>query len=109
MNDLQELLNNPFRSGGSGRDYLPIIIAVLIIVALLIVWAIYLRKKPHRSERGVLYSGDPSSGSQGGRRRRRRKRHRNPTLAETGGLPPPRVPSPSPESQRYGSQSQHHP
>jgi hypothetical protein len=84
------------RTGGfSGPDSLRtnagVMIAVLGVVLLIAGWAVFLRKPARRRERGRLVDAaprEPESGSKGGRRRRRRMhRGRNPTLAETGGLP----------------------
>jgi hypothetical protein len=94
----------------SGLDYgtrqtlsgtAPIIIAAGTIAALVVIWAIYLRKPARRRERGLLVESPSSSkaggsdsetGERSGRRRKRRRRDghrtRNPTVAETGGLPP---------------------
>lgn len=68
-----------------------VIIVVLGLAALLVGWAVFLRKPARRRERGRLVEAPPSENSSGGgRRRRRRSRHRarNPTRAEVGGLPP---------------------
>jgi hypothetical protein len=67
-------------------------ITVIVIgglTALLILWAVFIRKSPKERQRGRLV--DAPAGGSGGRRRRRRKdkqRGRNPTRAEVGGLPP---------------------
>ncbi len=94
------------------RETILILVAAGVICAALLVWAMYLRKRPkelHGSR--VLAEPDQKSkrtGSSGRRRhRKRRPTHpdnfgRNPTLAETGGLPPPRsdeAPSPTTASQ----------
>jgi hypothetical protein len=93
--------------GGLGVLFL----AVGAIVLCFLVWAIFIRKR--RDERARRYSYGSSSrssgssvngagreisdgsGRSGKRRRRRRHRRVNPTLAETGGLPPPRTDMPS--------------
>lgn len=78
---------------------LPVIAAALVVLAVLLLWAVFLRKPARRRERGRLIeqkSSAPKARSEGesgrssGRRRRRRESHRprNPTLSETGGLPP---------------------
>ena len=79
---------------------MPVVAAVLVLICILLAWALFFRKPQGRRERGRLIDakpsshsasvGDSGSGSRSGRRRRRRekKRPRNPTLAETGGLPP---------------------
>lgn len=83
----------------------PVIVAALAILFALIIWAVFFRKPASTrdrgrvlveksSRRGASRSGarsdsDSGSGSGSGRRRRRRgSARRNPTLAETGGLPP---------------------
>lgn len=61
-------------------------IAGLLVLALGLVWAVFFRKSDRQKARGVITE---TKGS--GRRRRRRSsknRPRNPTLADTGGLPP---------------------
>lgn len=76
----------------------PVVAAVVLLMALLLVWAVYFRKPQGRRERGRLLEGKQGahvsskgdSESKSGRRRRRRRerqRPRNSTLAETGGLP----------------------
>jgi hypothetical protein len=82
---------------------LPLAAIGLIILAVLI-WAVFFRKtknqysnwghalaRAHRSAR----DGAASSSPQRRRRRRREHRPRNPTLAETGGLPPLRTQPPA--------------
>lgn len=90
---------------GSSRQILggtmPVIAAVLALICILLVWAVFIRKPSGRRERGQLIeskhkkssssrssSSSDSEGKSGRRRRRREKKRRNPTLAETGGLPP---------------------
>jgi hypothetical protein len=60
--------------------------AGLAVLGLGLIWAVFFRKSDKQKARGVITE---SKGS--GRRRRRRRskdRPRNPTLANTGGLPP---------------------
>jgi hypothetical protein len=62
------------------------IVAGLAVLGLGLIWAVFFRKSDKQKARGVITE---SKGS--GRRRRRRRskdRPRNPTLADTGGLPP---------------------
>lgn len=73
-----------------------------VITVLALIWAIFIRKREDESSRRYSYprvgnvSGDAISKHDDAaplrkRRRKRRRRHRrNPTLAETGGLPPVR-------------------
>jgi len=60
-------------------------VAGLLVLAIGVIWAVFFRKSDKQKARGVITE---SKGS--GRRRRRRHskdRPRNPTLADTGGLP----------------------
>lgn len=92
----------PGTLNGPSRDLLggvfPVLASVLVLICGLLVWAVFFRKSTGRRERGRLLDGRPAprssssadSGSKSSRRRRRREkqRPRNPTLSETGGLPP---------------------
>jgi hypothetical protein len=71
------------------------------LAAAVFVWAVAIRKRrptdPHLRvlEPGPIRDEGSKDGHRRHRRRRRRRRdgsrdHRNPTLQETGGLPPPR-------------------
>jgi hypothetical protein len=72
------------------RGVLPIIIVVAAVVVALVIWAVFIRKSPRYRQKGALLEGEAEES--GGRRRRRRRRRdhrtRNPTRAQTGGLPP---------------------
>jgi FtsZ-interacting cell division protein ZipA len=92
------------------KELLTMLGAVALVTLLLVLWAVYIRKGPrrhsHRHHRHEQhYSDDPNNPSglaedppdseatgdkryRRKRRRRREHRARNPTLAETGGLPP---------------------
>ena len=91
------------------RELLTVLGAVGLVTLPVILWAVYLRKGPgrrshrhhhHHQSREVTTSsespedpdGDSSAEKRYRRKRRRRRDHRprNPTLAETGGLPPVR-------------------
>jgi hypothetical protein len=75
---------------------------LLALTVALFIWAYFLRRKRNRRRSKRKHSSSSSQNNaenvvtllQGGRRRRRRHRRRrehrprNPTLAETGGLPP---------------------
>ena len=87
-----------------------VLAAAILIAAVAFFWAFFLRKRPKHS-RGTIGADRRSGSSHGfgssGRRRRRKRRDshpenlpRNPTLSETGGLPPPRPEEPgsSPQS-----------
>jgi hypothetical protein len=81
--------------------------AVCLMVLLVVLWAAFIRKP--KDERARYYrdgssnsssagqrTSNSSNGSENGeRKRRRRRRPRNPTLAETGGLPPRRDEAPA--------------
>jgi len=106
----------PISSGTSGWSRVPgltndmfVVLATGgILLILLLVWARFLRKKPHAHPSSAQSSAPEFAEGEGGqpshahhhrhRRRRRRREHRsrNPTLAETGGLPPPRSESQAP-------------
>ncbi len=81
------------------RGVIPVLGAGLLIFLLLVLWAKFIRKKRDRSREShpALASTAKSDDDENGhghhqhrRRRKRRREHRprNPTLAETGGLPP---------------------
>lgn len=86
-------------------DILTILGIGLGLMVILLLWVIFVRKRkqPRSSNRityrtGVIEEDSPLETDSGHhrhhhrrhRRRRRDHRERNPTLAETGGLPPPR-------------------
>ncbi len=75
------------------QGFFPIILVVVCIVLGLLVWAVFIRRRPKNRKRGIILDEESSSGGdESGKRRRRRRRRehrsRNPTRAETGGLPP---------------------
>jgi hypothetical protein len=88
-----------WNSLGSGtKDALIIFGAALLLTLILFIWAMFIRHPKRQSkafgggdrrERGFLVT-DAERGKHRSRRRKHRhtKRRRNPTLAETGGLPP---------------------
>jgi len=69
-------------------DVWVILLALLAVAVLAFVLILIFRKKP-RPVAGTLYTG-PLQNPVRRRRRRRGHRPRNPTLSETGGLPPKR-------------------
>ena len=100
--------------GLSVKELVILLGAVTAVTLLLVIWAVYFRKKPHRHHHHhhdhdssseevepAKYSDSGSAEGESGRRyrrkRRRRRDHRprNPTLAETGGLPPLRTDRPA--------------
>ena len=100
--------SNPFT-----REVVTVLSAAVAIGLLAVFWAVFIRKRKgehrhrhhhhHRASESQsstsVVPGDDSSGQvmQKRHRRRRRREHRprNPTLAETGGLPPIRPDEPS--------------
>jgi len=96
------------------KEVLLLLGAVAVVTLVLLLWAVYLRKRPrqhlhhhhhhqhrHHSEEESAGLNSTDSGSGNGEKRYRRKRRRrlehrprNPTLAETGGLPPLRTEQP---------------
>jgi hypothetical protein len=100
---------DPWRSlSAATRDALIIGGAFTLVIATVFLWAVYVRKpkrrhhshhRPHRSASDDSSNGSGQSpGRRKWRRPRREHRPRNPTLAETGGLPPARNEAP-PDSQ----------
>lgn len=67
---------------------LPVALVVLGVLAALLLWAVFLRRSPRGPRDRVLSDDPPRSGRRRRRHRRRDHRPSNPTLAETGGLPP---------------------
>ncbi len=83
------------------NDFLLLMGAVAFLTLLFLVWAVFIRKRKQdladwRLQESRHSSSHHSDGSGHRRRRRRRREHRprNPTLAETGGLPPARTEPP---------------
>jgi hypothetical protein len=98
-----------------GTDVTIVLAVALVLAAILFFWAFFLRKRP-KSVRGSIVvtrrekHSTEAVGSSGRRKHRKRRADhpanwgRNPTLSETGGLPPPRPeepenPPPSPSAQ----------
>jgi len=114
--ETQEILAAWRISDPATRERLMIFGAIGLVTALALLWAIFLRKKrrrrhshQHAHHHSTGPAEVPESPKDGGppvpeekrrrhRRSRRRHRPRNPTLAETGGLPPIR-PEAAPESE----------
>lgn len=66
--------------------------AILLVAGGVALWAVLFRKKPrnrgYRYQRPQPASPETKPAAKGARRRRRTEPPRNPTLAETRGLPP---------------------
>lgn len=97
------------------KELLMVLGAVSVVTLCIFIWAAYFRKRPrqhshrrdhhhHRSQdkkqsedlpTSVESEQDPERRYRRKRRRRREHRPRNPTLAETGGLPPLRTERPA--------------
>ena len=87
--------------GPGTREGLIVFGALFLLISLLLIWALYIRKPSRKRKRRYHYPPTSSSrdtvngedteqvsGKKKWKRRRRDHRPRNPTLAETGGLPP---------------------
>lgn len=66
----------------------PVVLVITGVVAVLLVWAVFLRRAPRNPRARVLSEDPPRSSHRRRRHKRREHRPTNPTLAETGGLPP---------------------
>jgi len=96
-NEAREAVHKPVLNT---RDTLLIIGVSLILGLVFFFWAYFkFRRKPGiefgpgQSDHKIPFRSDSESSSSGRRRKRHRRREhrpRNPTLHETGGLPPPR-------------------
>lgn len=88
-------------TGPALREWGLLLGAILLIATIVILWIVFSgksrrhaarseeRRQRRRAFRQAAAETEPrSERSPGRRRRRRRHRPRNPTLAETGGLPP---------------------
>lgn len=91
---------------GPGPDLMLILAIVLGLAAILFFWAFFIRKRPRRAHGALVVQRRDDSQSASGRRRRRKRRPghpdnwgRNPTLGETGGLPPSRPEEPEAPSE----------
>jgi hypothetical protein len=82
-----------------GTDITVVLAVALGLAAILFFWVFFIRPKPTHARGSLVVSRTDTKSKEGGtssrRRRRRRGDHpdswsRNPTLSETGGLPPPR-------------------
>lgn len=85
-----------------GTDITVVLAIALGLAAILFFWVFFIRPKPTHARGSLVVTRADKKEKEGGtsgtsrRRRRRRGDHpeswsRNPTLSETGGLPPPRA------------------
>ena len=87
--------------GPGTREGLMVFGALFLVISLMFAWAFFIRKPARKRKRNYHYPSTSSgrgaenqgdaehpSGKRKWKRRRRDHRPRNPTLAETGGLPP---------------------
>ncbi|MFM1769860.1 MAG: hypothetical protein RJA22_2389 [Verrucomicrobiota bacterium] len=99
-------------SGDSGL----VLGSIGLVVAALLFWVVFIRRRPTHQRGSLVVTrnkrGDNTRYNSSGRRRRRRRRPghpdnfgRNPTLGETGGLPPPRPEDSGPSPAAPGSPS----
>ncbi len=82
-----------WRQMSSTRHQLIIGLVILALITFAAaIWALFIQApSENRRARGqVRREGEPHRKRRKWKRRRREHRPRNPTLAETGGLPPPR-------------------
>ena len=89
----------------ASREIAAILFVALLLTIAFVVWAIFFRKPPRTGRRKHHREASPTeptapteAGESAHRHRRRHRKHhrRNPTLAETGGLPPRRLPTDDP-------------
>lgn len=108
---LDDLLKQEKKAGGNLRQYWIFWGALLLVVVLALGWAVFIRKRNRRTpgfhhahhggrvgiDSSAALNGATPGGESGHRRKRRRRAHRprNPTLAESGGLPPVREDPPA--------------
>jgi len=101
--DPQQIILSWKKIGPGMREGLVVIGTMLLVILLPFIWAVFWRKRRRRKHRHHSPAGSHASHREGssvvsddeapaGRRKRRRQRRehrpRNPTLSETGGLPP---------------------
>lgn len=78
------------RQAWGTREVLFVLLAIALVAAILFLWAAYIRKPKRResSDDEVVATASLKTARHRRRRRSRKFKRRNPTLAETGGLPP---------------------
>ena len=108
--DLLKQLPPPKASQWFGTEMLLLLGAIALIALVFFIWAFFIRKrgKGLRGSRVLRAPGEDSEARYGssGRRKHRKRRPdhpdnlpRNPTLSETGGLPPIRPEEPEPSAE----------
>ena len=87
---------------GTLREWLILLGVILVLTVIIAGWIVKTSKRRRRHERHYSYpkSPGPETHHEHRHRRRRRREHRpmNPTLAQTGGLPPIRPEGDIPDS-----------
>jgi hypothetical protein len=120
---LAKLFPEGTRNADTLREILLVLGCLAAVSVGLLLWAAYIRKRKRHSSRHSHSShhfnrttpgvGTPAPVEKGSEPRRRRHRHRrrrsssyplNPTLAQTGGLPPVRRDEPPASPQQTGTQ-----
>jgi len=103
--EIDDVIRNWSRMDTTTRDAILVFGALTVVTLIIVVWAAFIRKKPREPSSHQYHRHRPAAqaeaaavsqeaveepGRERRRRRRRRRDHRprNPTLAETGGLPP---------------------
>lgn len=97
------------------RDILFVLLCLAVLSLGFLLWAAFIRKRRrHSSGHSHHITRTAAAGEKGTEPRKRRHRHRrrrsasyprNPTLAQTGGLPPVRRDEPPAPPQQTGTQS----
>ena len=112
MEDIDTLLSTPSRMPAGLLDFLIVFGVILLVVLIVLFWAFAIRKRKnptrkrhHHHRKGIREQVQQNAGEikelirQRQHGQRREHRPLNPTLAQTGGLPPRREtdkPSPPP-------------
>lgn len=91
LQEAMDLQNRPDPTQFWGSTEMYILFGAILFIALIFFfWAAYIRKPPKAPSRSLTTSPIPSRNSRRRQKKNRRRRwkNRNPTLAQTGGLPP---------------------
>ncbi len=108
--DPQDIMNSMRNLDPSVRERLIVVGSITLITLFIAIWVVFFRggggksrsrrhrrRQEHSEKPAPIVTDAPKEAEDGERRHRRRRREhrpRNPTLAETGGLPPKRPNSP---------------